>query len=354
MSQPHAPGDPTAAFRPQAMGQQGLSHSDAELLSKMRRRWLLWSIVPVLAALVTIGFVLYTLAWNGLGSQKYNAQDYAGASSNFGKNTGWKPAQQWVAHFNEGTSTLAGGGYLRAIELLGSAKEKAPKLDPEVDYSQLEESQMPPVCMINANLSIAWALSGNDAFDEGQPFLEEFRAVLASMTTAKTPTAYADLLGSLQPIADDGIAKFTKAKEAYDKALEIRNEFKCPDPHGAAEALAEASQKAQDAIDELSNPQLPPPPQEQQEEEQEPEPDQGEGNEGEQGQGEQGEGGQDEQESPAEPDDNPGESSGGGGNLTPDEQARQDLLHEQNKAGQRERDATEGYMGGYEYTPKQW
>lgn len=350
-------GSPQSPFAAPGQGAQKVSHPDSVLLSKMRRKWLLWSIAPAIAALVTIGFILYTLMWNGLGGQQHGIQNYSGAANNYAKNTGWKPAQQWVAHYNEGTATLAGGGYLRAIELLDVAKAKAPQPNPEIDYSQLEESTMPPMCMINTNLSIAWALKGNDAFSEGQPFLDEFRAVIASMATAKTPADYADLLASLESIATDGIAKFTLAKEAYDKALEIRSELQCPDPQGAAQALEEANQKTQDAIDELQNPQLPPPPQEQQEEEQEQEqqPDQGDGDQGqgEPDQGEQGQGGTDEQEGPAEPDENPGDNAGGG-ELTPDEQARQDQLQERNKAGQRERDATEGYMGGYEYTPKQW
>ena len=332
-------------------------------LAAMRKKWFLWSLAPVLAALVVVVFIAYTLLFNAAGAKAMTDEDYTKATTQYGKLTGWKPADKWVADYNVGTSTLSSGAYLRAIESFEVAKTKAPVADPEVDYSQLPEAELPPMCLINHNLSIGYALKGNDFVTTGLPFLTEFLDVLTKMATAKDLAAYNALKDSVPDLTVEGIKHYTSAKEAYDKALEIRAELKCPDPSGASEALEEASAAAQDAIDQMQNPDFPPPPKEP-EENPEPQPNENSGENG--GESEPSDPGDNGGESePSDPGENPGENpddsdtendpnNAGGGQVNPTEQERRDQLAERNKVGQQQRDETEGYMGGYEYSPKNW
>lgn len=325
-------------------------------LRKMRIKWLLWSLIPSVLAVAIIVFITYVLTYSAQGTKAYDAEDYPEAISQFVTNSHWKPAQQWIAPYHNGTALLADGSYLDAIIRLENAKEKAPKADPEADYTQLDQDSMPPVCLINNNISVAHTMIGNDKADEAQPYLEEFRSTIAQLASAKDTAAYQTLKDSLTLIAVDGIPLFEEALAAHQEAQTVRDEYKCPDPTQISEELAEAQQTSQDAIDEMQNPELPPPP-EKEEPEEEPEPEQ----EPETGDSESGDDESEEQD-PGDTEQGPGdqapaeleEGEGGASELSPGESDRREKLDESNKAGQKERDATESYMGGYEYTPKQW
>lgn len=341
------------------------SNDYAATLSRLRKKWLAWSAVPIILALAVIVFVVYTLAWNGKGSKAFAAGSYASAATSFEKNDRWLPTEQWIAPFNAGTALVGAGEYDRALELLQSAKDRAPAIEPETDLSQVQPADLPPVCLINGNMSVAYSLLGQESAGLGQPFLEEFREIVAQLANAKKLADYDSLKAKLKPIAADGIPHFEQAIEHFDKALELRQEFTCPDPEQIVEKLTAAKQAAQDAIDEMQDPDLPPPPPEE-EENPEPEPENGQGEEppngGDQegGEGEPKDPGDQggEEDNPAQPEPGEGDqesgNGGGGSALSPGESDRREQLNERNKAGQRERDSTESYMGGYEYTPKNW
>lgn len=334
-------------------------------LRKMRIKWLLWSLVPTLLAFAAIIFIAYVLTVSAQGAKAYDATEYPKATDHFVTNSHWKPAQQWIAPYHEGTAFLPDGKYLDAIARLDQAKDKAPKPDLGANYTGLDEKSMPPVCRINNNISVAHSMIGSGKIEEAQPYLDEFRSTIAQLAQAKTNQNHKTLKDSLTIIAADGVPLFEEALAAHQEAQAVRDEYKCPDPNGISQALAEAQQVSQDAIGEMQNPELPPPPEEEEpeeepEEDQQPEqePETGDGESGEQDPGETDPGDTD----PGDPEQGPGdqtpsepeEGEGGSSDLSPGESDRRDKLDESNKAGQKERDATESYMGGYEYAPKQW
>lgn len=319
----------------------------------MRKKWALWSIVPIIAAIAIIVFVSRFLTWNTMGLNKFDESEYRDASFNFSQIKGWTPFEKWVASYNLGTTNLKAGAYLNAITEFERAESLAPKLKEGVDYSQTPTNSQPPFCMIRHNHSVAYEEKGNDEFDDAAKAWDGFVSSSDELKATEGTRAYKDAYEKNRAFADEAIPFYEQALESYQHSLALQEETTCRDLFSTNARVTDNADLTQNRLDQLREEPPAPPEDPQAQEPQEPE-------QPEQPQDPSDEPSQDPSEQPTdeptdEPSGEPSDDPSGTDSGDSDAQDKRDELEDRNKAGDKAKEQTEGALKpGGGAGSKQW
>lgn len=301
---------------------------------RRRKRLFWWTFPLVLLALLAAGKALSVPMIANAADDRYDEEDFEGASSRYHWLQTFNVAEQWKVHFDEGTSLLRDDNLQGGIDELFVAHDLAP--EPPADLADLPAGTFVPVCAVQTNLAVGHELQGDvtQAVADGhvermkreQGALDALGTDVPTDGTAPDPDLYKDL----------AIESYLEAEGLYQDANEIRIWNECPDDDEARERNVEKDTAAREKREALENP--PPPegggegdPQEPEEPEDPQDPqDPQEPQDPETGEPEDPQTGEPEDPQTGEP-------------LTPEEQRREDL-EQRNQQGEDERRDTEGWL----------
>ncbi|WP_029068127.1 hypothetical protein [Jonesia quinghaiensis] len=329
-------------------------------LKKTRRRWLLTTLPAVVAVLVIIGYIGSVLLPTSLANSAYVEGAYdASLRDHTSLTSKWRPMDKWVDWYNAGTAGLRAGGYSKALEDFTQARELAPELPNDETLAGITEANnLPPLCKINHNLALTHEQLADISFTEGEPLFEEFLTLIEKIERVEI-REYVELAERINDLRTSATPVFEEALESFTAARDIRAETACPDLTGASARLDERIARTEEILEQLRTTETPPPPMDE-----EPEPEEPEEEPADPGDSEGDEPEQPEEEEPADPGDSDGNNEedpqDGEGDADPGEgeseeetpspaegeEDRQAELEERNRAGQQEREETEGYLGG--------
>ncbi len=136
-------------------------------LQRLRGPLLLAGLVPALVAALFMAKVVWMLAHDSDGRQRYAAGDYSGAAGEFRTNLWTNHLEEWVAPFNEGTARLAAGSLADARSSLEDALAAAPSEDQ---------------CTVRVNLALTHEALGDELVEfRPESAASEWRSGLASL-----------------------------------------------------------------------------------------------------------------------------------------------------------------------------
>ncbi|MFI2703867.1 hypothetical protein [Cellulosimicrobium composti] len=137
-----------------------------------RRTWWLLGAVPVVVALLVLGFKLAFLApIAAAGADRYAAGDGDGAADTFGIQRTFNLVEPWKAHFNHGTA-------LASTEDTWALYDAITSLDRAYDLAENESPE--ERCLIQTNLSLTYEIQG----DVDMAYADELAAELALVEEA--------------------------------------------------------------------------------------------------------------------------------------------------------------------------
>jgi|GEM_PF-2231117 len=333
-------------------------------LRRLRTRWALYSIIPVLAAVGVVVFAARVLAWNETGLMRFDEGKHRQAVYSFKQIDGWAPIDKWVATYNLGTTNLDAGAYLNAINYFEQSEKLAPQLTEGKDYSSYTEDNLPPFCKVRHNHISAYEQKGDDEFASAAPAWDGYAFTLSQLSSAPDRARYDAILSENQRYAKEAITFYEQALESYDKGLLLSAETTCPDLFSTKSRITGYRDNTQNRLDQLKNPVLPPPPPESSDDSKDPDqhPDNQPQDPGKNSQNNSEDPGEDPSQNPDDPNQDPSQSPSDpttdpGSTETDaptegDEKLQQ--LQDRNKKGAEAKEQTEGAFQGGGSGDKQW
>lgn len=292
-----------------------------------RRTWWLIGTLPVVVALLVLGFKLTFLApIASFAKGDYDDGAHLDAAGTYGSQRTMNLVEPWKAHFNTGTANARAGDSWATYDAITSLQRS---------YDLAEDETPEERCMIQTNLSLTYEISGDDDMAYGDGKAAELAVVEEAIAARDAGLPYDEDV--LDPYGDgtepdpdvlrqDVQDWYEYAEQSYATAEQIRGWPDC----GESEQTPEQQEQAEAAQQRLQEKQ-------QQAQDSQPEnqgtgdPQEGEGSEGDEqseasgGEGSEGEGSEGDQQSEAER----------------EEQQRQERLEEQNSEARGEADREE-------------
>ncbi len=216
------------------------AHSDGRR-ARLRVILLLAAVPVVIAGFVLVGKLLSLPVAGAQIVDRYDAGDFAGSGSSADGLFEWNWFEPWIASFDRGTATAAGGDYNAAIPFLEDAFATAPEAKR---------------CDVAVNLALSWELLGDSYAEQGQAagaqrLYDTARAVIAAAGEGCSPeNAPQNPEENRQPgqelsDADERLQQKSDQAQQQDAAAD-------PLPSGAQDQLDQLEQQNDDAAREKS------------------------------------------------------------------------------------------------------
>jgi hypothetical protein len=226
---------------------------------RRRRRMLARSAPIVVLLIVVIVKALSVPMITRSALDQYTSENFAASIDSFHKLQTLNVAEQWKAHFNEGTAMLANNELPAAEKLLMTAYGLAPELPSDMDA--VSDVDALPRCMVQANLSVVYELQGDEAQAAADTLVEDLATAQAELD-AMGPNGPTDGSAPADPEALrlEAIETYLQAEELYRTANETRILDGCSENPEAQARNVEKETSAREKRELLENPPAADPP----------------------------------------------------------------------------------------------